>query len=138
MTITELYELVGQYSLAATGVASYYPRSPFIAWQEREVDYTSVSFVVENMTERDDCFEVDAIIYAGDRLMQDGSNFITIQDETAAILRTVINGLRNDDQIVDVQSDYTIEFFSQRLSDYLAGCWARIVILIPNDPCFEV
>lgn len=129
---------MGTISLGKVNVNSYFPTSPYIALQQKSVEYASVCFAVESVRDEEDVRTYTAIIYYADRLTNDGSNWITIQDNATNVLWSIINDLRNTEGIVDVEYEYSIEFFNQRLTDYLAGGYAEINIQVPLDNCIEM
>lgn len=138
MTLTELYELVGTYALSKINVKTYSKLSPYVAWQSKETEYSAVAFTVERITNTTEYQSIEVILYFGDRLKRDGSNWIELQDNGLATLTSIINDLRNDDSIFDVEDGYSIDFFNQGLSDYIAGAYARFNILLPLDNCISM
>ena len=138
MTLTELYDLVGQHALSKINVRTYSKASPYVAWQSRETEYAAVAFTVERVTNTEEYQSVECVLYWGDRLMQDGSNWIGLQDNGMATLTAIINDLKEDDGILDVESGYSIDFWNRGLSDFLAGAYARFSILLPLDNCITM
>lgn len=138
MTLTELYELVGTYALSKINVKTYSKMSPYVAWQSKETEYSAVAFTVERITNNEEYQSVECILYYGDRLKRDGSNWIELQDNGLATLTSIVNDLRNDDSIFDVESGYSVDFWNHGLSDYLAGAYIRFNIDLPLDNCLEM
>lgn len=138
MTLTELYELVGTYALSKINVKTYSKLSPYVAWQSKETEYSAVAFTVERITNNEEYQSVECILYYGDRLKRDGSNWIELQDNGLATLTSIVNDLRNDDAIFDVESGYSVDFWNHGLSDYLAGAYIRFNIDLPLDNCLEM
>lgn len=138
MTLTELYELVGEHALSKINVRTYSKASPYTAWQSKNTEYAAVAFTVERITNNEEYQSVECILYYGDRLMQDGSNWIELQDNGLATLTAIINDLRNDDGILDVESGYSVDFWNHGLSDYLAGAYIRFNIDLPIDNCIDM
>ena len=138
MTLTELYELVGTYAQSKINVKTYSKLSPYVAWQSKETEYSAVAFTVERITNNEEYQSVECILYYGDRLKRDGSNWIELQDNGLATLTSIVNDLRNDDAIFDVESGYSVDFWNHGLSDYLAGAYIRFNIDLPLDNCLEM
>lgn len=138
MTLTELYELVGTYALSKINVKTYSKLSPYVAWQSKETEYSAVAFTVERITNSEEYQSVECILYYGDRLKRDGSNWIELQDNGLATLTAIINDLKEDDGILDVESGYSIDFWNRGLSDFLAGAYCRFNILLPLDNCIDM
>ena len=138
MTLTELYELVGTYALSKINVKTYSKLSPYVAWQSKETEYSAVAFTVERITNNEEYQSVECILYYGDRLKRDGSNWIELQDNGLATLPSIVNDLRNDDSIFDVENGYSVDFWNHGLSDYLAGAYIRFNIDLPLDNCLEM
>lgn len=138
MTLTELYELVGTYALSKINVKTYSKLSPYVAWQSKETEYSAVAFTVERITNNEEYQSVECILYYGDRLKRDGSNWIELQDNGLATLTSIVNDLRNDDSIFDVENGYSVDFWNHGLSDYLAGAYIRFSIDLPLDNCLEM
>lgn len=138
MTLTELYDLVGEHAHTKINVVTYSKASPYTAWQSRETQYAAVAFTVERITNNEEYQSVECILYYGDRLMQDGSNWIDLQDAGLATLTAIINDLREDDGILDVESGYSVDFWNHGLSDYLAGAYVRFNIDLPLDNCITM
>ena len=138
MTLTELYELVGTYALSKINVKTYSKLSPYVAWQSKETEYSAVAFTVERIANNEEYQSVECILYYGDRLKRDGSNWIELQDNGLATLTSIVNDLRNDDAIFDVESGYSVDFWNHGLSDYLAGAYIRFNIDLPLDNCLEM
>ena len=138
MTLTELYDLVGEHAHTKINVMTYSKASPYTAWQSKNTEYAAVAFTVERITNNEEYQSVECILYYGDRLMQDGSNWIELQDNGLATLTAIINDLRNDDGIIDVESGYSVDFWNHGLSDYLAGAYIRFNIDLPLDNCIDM
>lgn len=138
MNLNELYALVGQLAVGRTSVASYFPASPYTAWQTRSVDYASVCFTVESVRDEENIRTYTCLLYYGDRLQNDGSNWVQIQDTATDTLWGILEDLREQDEIEDVAYGYQIQYFNQRMSDYLAGAWAEVEISVAIDDCIEI
>ena len=137
MNLTELYSLVGTIAAEKPNVNSYFPTSPYIAWQNRSIDYASVAFTVESVRDDENVRTYNCLLYYGDRLLQDGSNWIAVQDNATNTLWSIIEDLRGQDEIEEVEYDYQIQYFNQRMSDYLAGAYVEININVAIDNCLE-
>lgn len=138
MTLTELYDLVGEYALSKINVKTYSKASPYVAWQSKQIEYAAVAFTVERINEDESYQNVECLLYYGDRLKQDGSNWIALQDNGLAVLTSIVNDLRNDDSIVDVESGYSVDFYNHGLSNFIAGAYVRLNIYLPLDNCIDM
>lgn len=135
MNLTNIYSTVEGIALSKINVNSFYKGSPYTFWQTRSVDYASVCFTVENVRNEENTYVMQCLIYFGDRLENDGSNWLQIQNDAANILPDIINDIRDADGVVDVYGDWQLEFFNQRMSDYLAGGYVEFQIEVVKDTC---
>lgn len=137
MNLIELYNTVGAVSLGRPNVNSYHPKSPYIALQEREVPYSAMCFTVEGIRDDEEYRVFECNLYYADRLQQDGSNWIEIQNDAYLTLYSVIDELREAEGISGIETTSQLQFFNQRMVDYVAGAWITIEIIIPIDFCNE-
>lgn len=101
-------------------------------WNNNEVKYASLCIAFETVVCQDDYNTYNAILYYGDRLQQDDSNFNFIQIDGIRTINFIVNNLKNVDGI-DVVSPITMTPFQQNFADYLGGVYARFSIETTNE-----
>lgn len=96
-------------------------------WNTNEIKYSAVNVALENAEVDNDMVNYSFIIYYGDRLLPDESNFEFIQVDAFRVLTSLINELSKVDDI-DIPESYIITPFQQQFADYLAGAYVRLTI----------
>lgn len=135
MDLQIIYDLVGNIALAKVNVNSYWQTSPYIAWQSKSVEYSSVCFSIESAGVEDNVVVLHGILYYGDRLKQDGSNWVQIQSDATNILLDIISDLKNDYNVLECETESDVEYYNQRMVDYLAGGYVNLSLTLPLDTC---
>ena len=73
-----------------------------------------------------------------DRLLEDNSNDIDIYSSSIEGLKNIILGIRMIDGVLDVQTSYQIQNFTdtESLNDRVSGSYATIRVVTSNEDCF--
>ena len=135
MDLQIVYDLVEGIALGKVNVNSYFKTSPYIAWQSKSVQYSSVCFTIERAGTEDNVVVLHGILYYGDRLKQDGSNWVRIQTDATNILLDIISDLKENDNVLECELESDIEYWNQRLTDYCAGGYVNVSLTLPLDTC---
>lgn len=104
----------------------------YALWNNNSIKYSAVNLAIEDITVNDNYSEYNIILYYGDRLLQDDSNFNFIQIDGEKILTEIIENLKNVDGI-DVETPYTFVPFQQKFADYLGGVYVRLTLQAQGD-----
>lgn len=75
-------------------------------------------------------------LYYVDRLTQDERNMDFIQSDAVSMLKSLINFLENE-QIINVEDDYNFTLFRHQFTDWCAGAYVDINIIVPDTDCGE-
>ena len=97
----------------------------YSVWNTNEIKYSAVNVALESAEVDNDMVNYSFIIYYGDRLLPNESNFNFIQVDAFRVLTSLINELSDIDDL-DVDNSYTITPFQQQFADYLAGAYVRL------------
>lgn len=96
-------------------------------WNSNEIKYSAINTAIEDIIVHEDYTEYNFILYYGDRLLNDDSNFDFIQIDGIRNLNYIINKLKEVDYI-DVVTPYTFTPFQQKFADYLGGIYVRFTV----------
>lgn len=74
-------------------------------------------------------------LYYIDRLLRDNSNDIRIYSVSTEFLKSFINGLRHEDDILEVVSTSNITLFTEteRMNDKCSGAWVNVRLRVRNE-----
>ena len=86
---------------------------------------------------RNNTAEYTALLYYGDRLLQDGSNKNQIWSDSNEVLQSIVGTVNmNSDGNITISYPYDITHFEQKFADNLAGAYAQLVITVTGvDEC---
>ena len=138
MNVNILNKLIEGISKQIPLVNSFYTKSPYESWNVRECKYGSVSFVVTKVNTRESNTTYDAIIYYGDRMLEDFSNRDSIFSDAATVIQTIVGALNTADEYLEVSYPVSITLFEQSFEESLAGGYANISISTEGmGECFD-
>lgn len=131
MNIVQLNRIVKQVANCVELVHSYSDSSPYEYWNTENVKYGSICFCIKKTRMRANITEYTALMYYGDRLLQDGSNKNEVWSNANDVLQNIIGTLNyTSDGSISVAYPYDITHFEQKFADNLAGAYAQIVITV--------
>ena len=131
MNIVQLNRIVKQVANCVELVHSYSDSSPYEYWNTENVKYGSICFCIKKTRMRSNITEYTALMYYGDRLLQDGSNKNEVWSNANDVLQNIIGTLNyTSDGSISVAYPYDITHFEQKFADNLAGAYAQIVITV--------
>lgn len=135
MNFQSFYDTVKQIALNTQKVNSFYTLDPYLCWNSLNITYGSFSSNI-NYVRRNGGYDiVNVSFYFGDKLKNDNSNIFEAQSDGFNVIINVINHLKENFEIEDVE-DIQIFPFWQQFADVLAGCYADVNIFIPvEDTC---
>ena len=135
MNFQSFYDTVKQIALNTQKVNSFYTLDPYLCWNSLNITYGSFSSNI-NYVRRNGGYDiVNVSFYFGDKLKNDNSNIFEAQSDGFNVIINVINHLKENFEIEDVE-DIQIFPFWQQFADILAGCYADVNIFIPvEDTC---
>lgn len=131
MNIVQLNRIVKQVANCVELVHSYSDSSPYEYWNTENVKYGSICFCIKKTRMRSNTTEYTALMYYGDRLLQDGSNKNEVWSNANDVLQNIIGTLNyTSDGSISIAYPYDITHFEQKFADNLAGAYAQIVITV--------
>lgn len=135
MNFQSFYDTVKQIALNTQKVNSFYTLDPYLCWNSLNITYGSFSSNI-NYVRRNGGYDiVNVSFYFGDKLKNDNSNIFEAQSDGFNVIINVINHLKENFEIEDVE-DIQIFPFWQQFADVLAGCYADVNIFVPvEDVC---
>lgn len=126
--MTAAFEQVAYVNSVLTG--DVYER-----WNNKEVKYVSVCYAIESSDADENITTYSFILYAADRLLEDGSNNVQSFDICQTVIENALNFLTNsgasDNLWIEDTRTYTP--FVQKFADNLAGVYVRTKIKVRND-----
>ena len=135
MNFQSFYDTVKQIALNTQKVNSFYTLDPYLCWNSLNVTYGSFSSNINYIRRNGGYDIVNVSFYFGDKLNNDNSNIFEAQTDGFKVIINVINHLKENFEIEDVE-DIQIFPFWQQFADILAGCYADVNIFIPvEDTC---
>lgn len=138
MNLVNLYEYIKQIALSIPIVKSYYNTSVYECWDNQEVKYGSVAFVVKSTRKQNGISRFDCVLYYGDRLNENRSNRDSIQSDAIGVINNIINRLNCSSNIEYVTTPVQAIIFEQQFADELAGAYANLTIdLQSNGDCCD-
>lgn len=120
-------------------VHSFYTQSPYDAWNKKEIEYGSVSFVVTNVNTNNNTTTYDAVLYYADRLTEDRSNRDSVHSDAATVIQTIVGALnQTDSDYFEIEYPVNITLFEQDFTDVVAGGYANLSIEVEGmGECFD-
>ena len=128
MNIVQLNNFIEKIVSCTETVKSFYTNSVYECWNTEEVKYGSISFCITKTQMRERTMTYDAIIYYGDRLLEDKSNRNAIWSDAAQVIQSIIGTVNGIDGEITISYPYNLTLFEQKFADELAGAYAEISI----------
>ena len=135
MNISNFYNIVKQIALNTRTVESFHNTDPYTVWNSLNIVYPSFNCNINYIRRVGNFNIVNLSLYYGGKLKNDSSNLFEIQSNGFNVIINVINHLKENFEIEDVE-DVQIFPFWQQFADILAGCYADVNIFVPvEDTC---
>ena len=135
MNFQSFYDTVKQIALNTQTVESFYIGDVYTNWNSLNIIYGSFDVNINYIRRVGNFNIVNCSFYYGAKLKNDSSNLFEIQSDGFNVIINVINHLKENFEIEDVE-DIQIFPFWQQFADILAGCYADVNIYIPvEDTC---
>lgn len=128
MNIVQLNNFIEKIVSCTETVKSFYTNSVYECWNTEEVKYGSISFCITKTQMRERTMTYDAIIYYGDRLLEDKSNRNAIWSDATQVIQSIIGTVNSVDGEISISYPYNLTLFEQKFADELAGAYAEISI----------
>lgn len=127
MNTIELINRIKNIALSQGTCYSVYDGEVYDNWNSGEIKYGSVNIAFERISYDSNLCNYSMILYYGDRLLQDKSNFNQIVTDGINTLQSVINIL-NKEVNIDISDSVEYTPFEQKFSDYLAGVYCQFTL----------
>ena len=135
MNFQSFYDTVKQIALNTRTVESFYIGDVYTNWNSLNINYSSFDVNINYIRRVGNYNIVNCSFYYGAKLKNDSSNLFEIQSNGYNVIINVINHLKENFEIEDVE-DIQIFPFWQQFADILAGCYADVNIFVPvEDTC---
>ena len=135
MNFQSFYDTVKQIALNTRTVESFYIGDVYTNWNSLNIIYGSFDVNINYIRRVGNFNIVNCSFYYGAKLKNDSSNLFEIQSDGFNVIINVINHLKENFEIEDVE-DVQIFPFWQQFADILAGCYADVNIFVPvEDTC---
>ena len=135
MNFQIFYDTVKQIALNTQTVESFYIGDVYTNWNSLNINYSSFDVNINYIRRVGNYNIVNCSFYYGAKLKNDSSNLFEIQSNGYNVIINVINHLKENFEIEDVE-DIQIFPFWQQFADILAGCYADVNIFVPvEDTC---
>ena len=135
MNFQSFYDTVKQIALNTRTVESFYIGDVYTNWNSLNIIYGSFDVNINYIRRVGNYNIVNCSFYYGAKLKNDSSNLFQIQSDGFNVIINVINHLKENFEIEDVE-DIQIFPFWQQFADILAGCYADVNIFVPvEDTC---
>ena len=135
MDFSNFYNIVKQIALNTRTVESFYELSPYEVWNSLNIVYPSFNCNINFIRRVGNFNIVNLSLYYGGKLKNDSSNLFQIQSDGFNVIINVINHLKENFEIEDVE-DIQIFPFWQQFADVLAACYTDVNIFVPvEDVC---
>ena len=135
MDFSNFYNIVKQIALNTKTVESFHNTDPYTVWNSLNMVYPSFNCNINYIRRVGNFNIVNCSFYYGAKLKNDSSNLFQIQSDGFNVIINVINHLKENFEIEDVE-DIQIFPFWQQFADILAGCYADVNIFVPvEDVC---
>ena len=135
MNFQSFYDTVKQIALNTRTVESFHNTDPYTVWNSLNIIYPSFNCNINYIRRVGNYNIVNLSLYYGGKLKNDSSNLFEIQSNGFNVIINVINHLKENFEIEDVE-DIQIFPFWQQFADILAGCYCDVNIFVPvEDVC---
>ena len=135
MNFQSFYDTVKQIALNTKKVNSFYTLDPYLCWNSLNINYGSFSSNINYIRRNGGYDVVNVSFYYGAKLKNDNSNIFEAQSDGFNVIINVINHLKENFEIEDVE-DIQIFPFWQQFADVLGGCYCDVNIFVPvEDVC---
>ena len=135
MDISNFYNIVKQIALNTKTVESFHNTDPYTVWNSLNMVYPSFNCNINYIRRVGNFNIVNLSLYYGAKLKNDSSNLFEIQSDGFNVIINVINHLKENFEIENLE-DIQIFPFWQQFADILAGCYADVNIYLPvEDTC---
>lgn len=135
MNISNFYNTIKDIALKTKTVESFSELSPYEVWNSLNMVYPSFNCNINYIRRVGNFNIVNLSLYYGGKLKNDNSNLFQIQSDGFRAIINVINHLKENFEIEDVEDIQIFPFF-QQFADILAGCYADVNIFVPvEDTC---
>ena len=135
MNISNFYDIVKQIALNTRTVESFHNTDPYTVWNSLNMVYPSFNCNINFIRRVGNFNIVNLSLYYGAKLKNDSSNLFQIQSDGFNVIINVINHLKENFEIENLE-DIQIFPFWQQFADILAGCYADVNIFVPvEDTC---
>lgn len=135
MNMSEIAEAIREGFAKVGYVESVYDGDVYDLWNNKEVKYLSACFELENINTNENVKTYVLIIYAADRMLEDGANKMGCWDAAEQAIETMLNYLTengmSDNLYIEEVRQYTP--FVQKFADNLAGVWCRVNLKTGNE-----
>ena len=107
MNIVQINNFIKKIANCTELVHSFYTNSVYECWNSKgNVDYGSVVFCIKKTRMRERTMIYDAIMYYGDRLLDDKSNRDAVWADATNVIQSIIGTINNIDGNVSVAYPY--------------------------------
>ena len=135
MNFQSFYDTVKQIALNTRTVESFYIGDVYTNWNSLNINYSSFDVNINYIRRVGNYNIVNCSFYYGAKLKNDSSNLFQVQTDGFRVIINVINHLKENFEIEDVE-DVQIFPFWQQFADILAGCYCDVNIFVPvEDTC---
>ena len=135
MNFQSFYDTIKQIALNTRTVESFHNTDPYTVWNSLNMVYPSFNCNINYIRRVGNFNIVNCSFYYGAKLKNDSSNLFEIQSNGYNVIINVINHLKENFEIEDVE-DIQIFPFWQQFADILAGCYVDVNIFVPvEDSC---
>ena len=135
MNISNFYNIVKQIALNTKTVESFHNTDPYTVWNSLNIVYPSFNCNINYIRRVGNFNIVNLSLYYGAKLKNDSSNLFQIQSDGFNVIINVINHLKENFEIENLE-DIQIFPFWQQFADVLAGCYTDVNIFVPvEDVC---
>ena len=135
MNFQSFYDTIKQIALNTLTVESFYIVDVYTNFNSLNINYGSFDVNINYIRRVGNFNIVNCSFYYGGKLKNDSSNLFEIQSNGYNVIINVINHLKENFEIEDVE-DIQIFPFWQQFADILAGCYADVNIFVPvEDTC---
>ena len=135
MNFQSFYDTIKQIALNTRTVESFYIGDVYTNWNSLNIIYGSFDVNINYIRRVGNFNIVNLSLYYGAKLKNDSSNIFEVQSNGYNVIINVINHLKENFEIEDVE-DVQIFPFWQQFADVLAGCYADVNIFVPvEDTC---
>lgn len=135
MNFQSFYDTIKQYALNTRTVESFYIGDVYTNWNSLNITYGSFDVNINFIRRVGNYNIVNLSLYYGGKLKNDSSNLFEIQSDGFNVIINVINHLKENFEIEDVE-DIQLFPFWQQFADILAGCYCDVNIFVPvEDTC---